>query len=224
MPRVLRFLFFQTHLLFKALSEPRTVLMVAGVLLTVLFCGAVLYTYTRDNAVPPVPAPGSSVSPSVFVKVSEGDGEIGVGHPVPTMPRFTAKRLHASNQGHLDSGWVFRSSATDGSLEAFQATDFYKMLIKNNLFRPLGSRPAVKRAGYKLIGTITTRTGESQAFIERLDGDAPGFLTVSVGSKLGEATVVDIQPKSVTLQTAGVATRFELESHLWLNQTGTRRQ
>ena len=90
------------------------------------------------------------------------------------------------------------------SLTAFQNTDFYRTIIDNNLFRPLGWTPPRPLVRYKLLGTLVSGATDgvwvSQAVI-----DVGGRVQVlGIGDALDtETTVLGIDRHSVVLETAG---------------------
>ena len=101
---------------------------------------------------------------------------------------------------------VFRKplSTPQDSLADFQKSDFYRTIVDNNLFRPLGWRPARPREPYRLLGTLLPSDGETppQAILQRTTTGRTD--TVTIGETLDTDTIVtDIQPKQVTLKTNG---------------------
>ena len=79
---------------------------------------------------------------------------------------------------------------------------FYKIIIDNNLFRPLGWTPPNNEPAYSLIGTaVGTDDTVSQATL--LEKRSNRYHFVTIGSKLGEMTGKDIQAKQVILDNAG---------------------
>ena len=99
----------------------------------------------------------------------------------------------------------------------FQNTDFYRTIINNNLFRPLGWQLPLPREPYRLIGTIlpTDVNTPKQAILQKsLVGST---YTVTIGDILDkETTVTDIQPKQVTLENAGVQRTLRLNTTSWI--------
>ena len=79
---------------------------------------------------------------------------------------------------------------------------FYKTIIDNNLFRPLGWTPPNNEPAYSLIGTAVDANGKiSQATL--LEKRSNRYHFVRIGTKLGDTTVKDIQAKQVILDKAG---------------------
>ena len=79
---------------------------------------------------------------------------------------------------------------------------FYKVIIDNNLFRPLGWTPPNNEPAYSLIGTAVGVEGAvSQATL--LEKRSNRYHFVTIGTKLGDITVKDIQAKQVIVDKAG---------------------
>ena len=79
---------------------------------------------------------------------------------------------------------------------------FYKTIIDNNLFRPLGWTPPNNEPAYSLIGTAVDPNGRiSQATL--LERRSNRYHFVRIGTKLGDMTVKDIQAEQVILDKAG---------------------
>lgn len=89
-----------------------------------------------------------------------------------------------------------------GRIDFGENAAFYKVIIDNNLFRPLGWTPPNNEPAYSLIGTAVGVDGAgSQATL--LERRSNRYHFVSIGTKLGDMTVKDIQAKQVTLDRAG---------------------
>ena len=79
---------------------------------------------------------------------------------------------------------------------------FYKTIIDNNLFRPLGWTPPNNEPAYSLVGTAVDANGTiSQATL--LEKRSNRYHFVTIGTELGDMTVKDIQAKQVILDKAG---------------------
>ena len=86
----------------------------------------------------------------------------------------------------------------------FDTEAYYRTIIDNNLFRPLGWTPPRPIEPYRLIGTILPRseTTPPKAIIQSTAGQKTYI--VSTGDKLDASTeVVSIEGKQVTLSTQG---------------------
>ena len=111
--------------------------------------------------------------------------------------------------------------ATSSRRQSFPVIDFdsefYKTIIDNNLFRPLGWRPSRPKEPYRLIGTIISTDGKTvaQAILQTTRGNMT--YTVMRGDTLdADTTVIDIQPKQVTLEKTGQQRGLRLNPILWL--------
>lgn len=79
---------------------------------------------------------------------------------------------------------------------------FYRTIIENNIFAPLGWKPKKPTPIYRLIGTRIPIGQEikATAILQETSGEST-MRIVSIGTKLGEDTyVVDIQPKQIVLK------------------------
>lgn len=102
--------------------------------------------------------------------------------------------------------------------------DFYRTIIDNNLFRPLGWAPPHPQEPYRLLGTILSPDADTppQAILQTTRGNTTRIVTT--GEKLDTDTeVVDIQPKQVTLSTKGQQRTLKLNAALWLNTSRANR-
>ena len=96
----------------------------------------------------------------------------------------------------------FRARQNRGNIDFGENAAFYKVIIDNNLFRPLGWTPPNNEPAYSLIGTaVGTEGAVSQATL--LEKRSNRYHFVTIGTKLGDMTVKDIQAKQVTLDNAG---------------------
>ena len=103
-------------------------------------------------------------------------------------------------------------------------SDFYRTIIDNNLFRPLGWTHPPRQESYRLLGTILSTDADTplQAILQTTIGNTTH--TVTIGEKLDTDTeVVDIQPKRVILSTKGQQRTLKLNSALWLNTSRANR-
>ncbi|MDE0427341.1 MAG: hypothetical protein OXI94_17055 [Gemmatimonadota bacterium] len=125
---------------------------------------------------------------------------------VPTAAARQPKNETLTETPRPVSPRVFRSlfSTPQESLKHFQKSDFYRTIVDNNLFRPLGWTPPRPRDPYRLLGTIipTDANTPKQAILQRTTARTTNIVTV--GDKLdADTTVTDIQAKQVTLETVG---------------------
>ncbi|MCG9133462.1 hypothetical protein J5I95_17460 [Candidatus Poribacteria bacterium] len=98
-------------------------------------------------------------------------------------------------------------------LQNFQESEFYRAIIDNNIFRPLGWRPKKSPAAYRLIGTVVFADGKSspQAIIQTTLGNQTHIITIGDTLAAG-TTVTDIQNKQVILDKAGKQTTLKLNA------------
>ena len=83
-------------------------------------------------------------------------------------------------------------------------SDFYRTIIDNNVFRPLGWTPPRPVEPYRLLGTILPRDGHTppQAILQATAINKTHIVTI--GDKLDVDTqVVEVQAKQIRLGTAG---------------------
>ena len=95
---------------------------------------------------------------------------------------------------------------------------FHRTIIENNLFAPLGWKPKKPTPIYRLIGTRIPigREIEAIAILQETTQNAT-IRTVSIGTKLGEDTVVaDILPKQVILKKGKLRTSLRLSTNQFL--------
>ena len=89
-----------------------------------------------------------------------------------------------------------------GGVDFGENAAFYKTIIDHNLFRPLGWTPPKNEPSYSLIGTAVDSNGViSQATL--LEKRSNRYHFVTIGTKVGDMTVRDIQAKKVTFDKAG---------------------
>ncbi len=96
----------------------------------------------------------------------------------------------------------FRQRQGRGQIDFGENVAFYKVIIENNLFRPLGWTPPNNEPVYSVVGTVVDANGTiAQATL--LEKRSNRYHFVTVGAKLDDMTVMDIQAKQVTLDKAG---------------------
>ena len=140
------------------------------------------------------------VSVLFFGRVSVQESAIAVLSPSPP-PRRVVETSRFVTEGF------------EPSLEPFQQTDFYRVIIDNNLFRPLGWTPSRPTEPYRLIGTVLPRSTNTppKAILETTAGKKTYIVTT--GEKIDASTeVVSIQGKQVILSTDGQPRTLHLPS------------
>ena len=101
----------------------------------------------------------------------------------------------------------------DKALKHFQNSDFYRTIIDNNLFRPLGWTLPRPQEPYRLLGTVIPTAAKSppKAIIQNTVGNQTHIVTI--GDTLDSNTyVTDIQTKHVTLKKNGQRRQLTLKS------------
>ena len=82
----------------------------------------------------------------------------------------------------------------DGTVGAF-----YRTIIENNIFHPLGWIPPVPPPVYRLLGTVIATDGtDGHAILQEIASERLYFLTV--GDKVDDATVTKIHATTVKLE------------------------
>ena len=90
-----------------------------------------------------------------------------------------------------------------GGVDFGENAAFYKTIIDHNLFRPLGWTPPNNEPAYSLIGTKAVGTNGAISQATLLEKRSNRYHFVTIGTKLGDMTVKDIQAKQVILDKAG---------------------
>ena len=104
-----------------------------------------------------------------------------------------------------------KNSKTDSK----SADDYFKVIVDNNIFRPLGWRPPKKEPEYTLIGTTSIPNGAySEAII--LERRSKQMRTVKVGETFGKVSVKEIKPKQVILDDNGKEIKLKMSSQQFL--------
>lgn len=101
----------------------------------------------------------------------------------------------------------------DVELKHFQNSDFYRTIIDNNLFRPLGWTPPRPQELYRLLGTIIPTDAKipPKAIIQNTAGNQTHIVTI--GDTLDPEThVTNIRTKHVTLKKNGQQRQLTLKS------------
>ena len=112
-------------------------------------------------------------------------------------------REQAQPQRNRTWGRQNRGQNRGGSVDFGENAAFYKTIIDHNLFRPLGWTPPNNEPAYSLLGTkaVDANGAISQATLLEKRSNRHHFVTI--GTKLGDITVKDIQAEQVTLDKAG---------------------
>ncbi len=104
----------------------------------------------------------------------------------------------ARGQGQPQRNRTWERQNRGGSVDFGENVAFYKTIIDHNLFRPLGWTPPNNEPAYSLVGTAVNPNGAiSQATL--LEKRSNRYHFVTIGTKLGDMTVKDIEAKRVIL-------------------------
>lgn len=105
--------------------------------------------------------------------------------------------------------------------QSWRVSAFYRTIVDNNLFRPLGWTPPKPKSVYRLLGTVILTDGTSiQAILQDIASERLHFVTV--GDKVGNATVHEILPKQVKLDKGGQVVTLKLNTLQFLSPTRAR--
>lgn len=105
----------------------------------------------------------------------------------------------------------FRQRQSRATVDFGENIEFYKVIIDNNLFRPLGWTPPNNEPAYSLVGTAVHPDGViAQATL--LERRSNRYHFVTIGEKLGDITVKDIQAKQVILEKDGKPITLKTEA------------
>ncbi len=105
----------------------------------------------------------------------------------------------------------FRQRQNREGVDFGENAAFYKVIIDNNLFRPLGWTPPNNEPAYSLVGTAVHPDGMiAQATL--LEKRSNRYHFVTIGEKLGDITVKDIQAKQVVLEKDGKPITLKTEA------------
>ena len=136
----------------------------------------------------------------------------------PKMQAMTEAREQAQPQRNRTWGRQNRG----GSVDFGENAAFYKTIIDHNLFRPLGWTPPKNEPAYSLLGTkaVDANGAISQATLLEKRSNRHHFVTI--GTKLGDITVKDIQAEQVTLDKAGETITLKIGGLQLLTAKGGR--
>ena len=104
------------------------------------------------------------------------------------------------------------------------SSPFYRTIIDNNLFRPLGWTPPRPQDPYRLTGTLIPTDGDTPPKAFLLATATHTTHIVTIGDTIGkDTTITAIEAKQVTLQTARQQRILRLDTALWLNTSRANR-
>ncbi len=101
------------------------------------------------------------------------------------------------------------------------STDYYRVIVDNNIFRPLGWRPPKSEPEYTFIGTSTSADGSKvEGYI--LERRSNKFYTAVIGDKIGDAVVTDIKQKQILLDKDGEVITLKAGNMQFLQGSNSR--
>ena len=101
--------------------------------------------------------------------------------------------------------------------------DFYRVIIENNLFRPLGWQRPNRDPEYALVATwIGTRGTVAKALV--MERKSSQLYYVAQGEKVGDAIVENIAANQVSLKTSDDIVTLKAESMQFLSGSGSSRE
>lgn len=116
------------------------------------------------------------------------------------------------SDSELRRKWLVRLRSLRGIKEKAESRvvkDFYKVIITNNLFRPLGYRKPTKGPVFELLATVIDRKSSKSKALLRNNKDRKTYY-VGVGEKIVGTLVEKIEPYSITLSQNGKSKEVRL--------------
>ncbi len=139
----------------------------------------------------------------------------------PQMEQFRTRQQNWAAQGRQQTSRWGGQQRSDSS-ESDNSSDFYRAIVDNNIFRPLGWRPPNREPEYAFIGTRTDPTGTfSEAYV--LEQRSNKFYIASIGDKVGDAVIQKIEEKKITLDKNGETITLRSGNDPFLKSGGSRR-
>ncbi len=152
-----------------------------------LFLGAVVLLYAQERT-----------SPASIGTRSEMDDAQTRGMAAARMQRMN--NAPGQEQPQRNNAWGRQNRG--GGVDFGENAAFYRTIIDNNLFRPLGWTPPNNEPSYSLEGTAVNQDGViSQATL--LERRSNRYHFVTIGTELDGMTVKDIQAKQIILDKEG---------------------
>lgn len=125
---------------------------------------------------------------------------------MPQVEQFSNRQ----QTSHWDAKEHSKSDESDDN------SDYYQVIVDNNIFRPLGWKPVDEEPAYTLIGTAIDPNGnQSEAFV--LEKSSNQFYVVSIGDIVGEMIVTDIDQKEVSFDNDGETLTLNSSTMQFLN-------
>ena len=136
------------------------------------------------------------------------------GKRMPDQKRVNPEKQNAGKDtfARRENPIVNRNKEPNGN------ADFYRVIVENNLFRPLGWQKPNREPQYTLIATLIESEGnKAKAFL--MDRKSNQSYYVTVGEKVGDAIVKDIKSNQVTLYKVGDTVTIRAEWNPFLRDS-----
>lgn len=106
--------------------------------------------------------------------------------------------------------------------ESKENTDYYRTIVDNNIFRPLGWRPPNKEPEYEFVGTSVNENGvKLDAYVNERRSNK--FYMVTIGDSVGDAVVKGISDKEIILDKDGETITLRGGNMSYLKASGSNR-
>ena len=149
----------------------------------------------------------------LYAQERTGPRFIGTSSEMDTtqMREMAAARMQRMNntpgQAQLQRNRTWGGQNRGGGVNFGENAAFYRTIIDNNLFRPLGWTPPKNEPSYSLKSTAVNANGViSQATL--LERRSNRYHFVTIGTELDGMTVKDIQARQITFDKAGETVTF----------------
>ncbi len=128
---------------------------------------------------------------------------------------------HVSAQDAASAEQNYAAEYVTTTEQSWRESAFYRTIVENNIFRPLGWTPPKPTPVYRLLGTVISADGtRAQAILQEIAPKRLHFLRV--GDSIGDAIVTEILSKEVKLTKAGQRTTLKIGSLQFLSLTRTQ--
>lgn len=123
-------------------------------------------------------------------------------------------RQQGPNRGSQDSS---------NKEETKESPDYYRTIVDNNIFRPLGWRPPNKEPEYKFIGTYVDDKNGVELEASLRENRSGNFYMVTIGDKVGDTVVKEISEKEIVLDKDGETITLRRGNMQFLKAGGSNR-
>lgn len=109
-----------------------------------------------------------------------------------------------------------RANLESANLQRDRNRDFYRVIVENNLFRPLGWTEPRHQLEYVLIATWIESRGETAKAL-LVEGSSNQTYYATTGEKVGNATIGNIESKQVDMNISGKILTLKIPSIRFLD-------